>query len=234
MTTATTTKTTASRAPKAVRKETTKELTAAQQKSLKVLVDAAIAGINSSETKAREAKEHSVALVTAADASADYKVYAARSMARLSAHPAMVATRGKTAGEPALTKMATLIGRPAQSLETYWKAAKALIAKGWDKRTGAPKADERALVGIPFKDESARVSVSNGKAKAKSTGTKSGTKSTTVSVETIHGQLDAVLESVQKFAGSFGLTEEQAKDLFAKLDTITDVIETATAKSATK
>lgn len=217
--------TTATKAPKSARVETTKALTKAQETALANLVKAA----NDSITGAVSAESELAGVVTKL---ADFKVYAARSLARMSAHPAMVATRGTKAGEPALTKMAGYLGRPATSLETYWKSAQALIKAGWDKRTSAPNQAERDLVMASFKSESARVAgYSPKKAGTKRTAPKGGKtpKGTTVTVETINGQLAALLESVTKFTGSMGFTKDQADALIAQLDAVHDVIETGTA-----
>lgn len=216
---------TATRAPKAVRQETAKALTKAQETALANLVKAANDSING----AAQAESELAGIVTTL---ADFKVFAARSLARMSAHPAMVATRGTKAGEPALTKMAGYLGRPASSLETYWKSAQALIKAGWDKRTSAPNQAERDLVMASFKSESARVAGYSPKAKTtKRTAPKGGktAKSTSVTVETINGQAAALLESVTKFTGSMGFTKDQADALISALDAIHDAIETGTA-----
>jgi hypothetical protein len=163
---------------------------------------------------------------------ADFKVYAARSLARLSVHPAVKATRGTKAGQAAVTKMATVIGRPANTVATYWKGAEALISKGWDKRTAAPTQQERDLVMAGFKSESARVA-SYSKPKAPKGGNKpgtKGTKGTSVTADSITGQLVALLESVTKFTKDNGFTKEQADALISQLDAVHDVIETSTAK----
>lgn len=218
--------TTATKATKAVRVETAKALTKAQETALATLVKAANESITGAINSERE-------LANVVTALADYKVYAARSMARLSTHPAVVATRGTQAGQPALTKMATLIGRPATTLETYWKGAKALIGAKMQNRTAAPTQAERDLVMAGFKSESARVSSYSAKGKG---GTKTGTKGkpatkgTSVTVDSISGQLDAALESVAKFTKDNGLTKDQMDALVAKLDAIHDALETAVAK----
>ncbi len=216
---------TATRAPKAAQQETAQKLTAAQQKSLDTLAQAARESMAGAESATEELGD----IVTKL---ADFKVYAARSLARLSVHPAVKATRGTKAGQAAVTKMALVIGRPANTVATYWKGAEALISKGWDKRTTAPSQAERDLVMAGFKSESARVasySKPATKTGTKGKGGKPGTKSTSVSVETINGQLAALLESVTKFTGSMGFTKEQADALITQLDAVHDVIETGTA-----
>lgn len=207
---------------KTARQETTKELTAAQTKALTALVTAAKDSISGAETKTKELDAVMAGI-------ADYKVFAARALYRLSLHPAVVATGGPTKGQPALTKMAQLIGRPATSLEVYYKGTKALVSAKLATKTGQPTARERDLVMAGFKSESARVTASQAKGKG-TAGKGKGTPSTTVSVATISGQLDAVVASLTKYVASMGMTEAQAKDLFAKLDTATDLIESAVAK----
>lgn len=216
--------TTATKAPKAVRQETAKALTKAQQTALDTLVKAANESITGAINSERE-------LANVVTALADFKVYAARSMARLSTHPAVIASRGTQAGQPALTKMATLIGRPASTLETYWKGAKALIGAKMQNRTAAPTQAERDLVMAGFKSESARVSsysAKTGKGGNKP-GNKPVVKGTSVTVDSIGGQLTAVLESVTKFTKDNGLTKDQADALIAQLDSIHDALESATA-----
>ncbi len=211
-------------ATKAQKMETAKALTAAQQKSLDTLAQAARESMAGAESATQELGDVVTRL-------ADFKVYAARSLARLSVHPAVKATRGTKAGEAAVTKMATVIGRPANTVATYWKGAQALMAKGWDKRTAAPSQQERDLVMAGFKSESARVA-SYSKPAAKG-GNKPGTKSTkgtSVTADSITGQLVALLESVTKFTKDNGFTKEQADALISQLDSVHDVIETSTAK----
>lgn len=216
--------TTATKAPKAVRVETAKALTKAQQTALDTLVKAANESITGAINSERE-------LANVVTQLADFKVYAARSMARLSTHPAVIASRGTQAGQPALTKMATLIGRPATTLETYWKSAKALIGAKMDKRTGAPTQAERDLVMASFKSESARVaSYSKPKGKGGKPASKPATKGTKVTVDSLTGQLTAALESAQSFTKDNGFTKDQADALIAQLDAIHDVIENGTAK----
>lgn len=212
------------KATKSERVETAKALTATQQKQLDALVSAAKAGISQAESG-----EQSLAGIM--QGIADGKVFAARALARLSAHPAVVATGGPTKGQPALTKMAALIGRSDTSLTVYWKGAKALIGAKMANRTGTPTQAERDLVMAGFKSESARVSSYSAKGKGKGKGGKpTGTKGTTVTVNTIDGQLDAVLESVQRFTADNGFSAEELETLTAKLDAIHDALETASAK----
>lgn len=208
---------------KVARAETTKELTAAQTKALTALVTAAKDSISGAESKTKE-------LDAIMSGIGDYKVFAARALYRLSLHPAVVATGGPTKGQPALTKMAQLIGRPATSLEVYYKGTKALVSAKLATKTGAPTAKERDLVMAGFKSESARVTASQAKGKGGKGNGGKGNGSTTVSVATISGQLDAVVASLTKYVASMGMTEAQAKELFAKLDTATDLIESAVAK----
>lgn len=215
--------TTATKAPKAVQQETTKALTKAQETALAKLVESANASITGAITAEKTLADVVVQL-------ADFKVYAARSLARLSAHPAVVATRGTKAGQPALTKMATLVGRPATTLETYWKSAQALIGKGWQNRTGAPNDAERALVMASFKSESARVASYSPKAAPKGKGGKPAAKGTSVTVESLNGMAAGLLESVDKFTKDNGFTVEQADALISALDAIHDAIESATTK----
>jgi hypothetical protein len=216
--------TTATKAPKAVRVETAKALTKAQQTALETLVKAANESITGAINSERE-------LANVVTQLADFKVYAARSMARLSTHPAVIASRGTQAGQPALTKMATLIGRPATTLETYWKSAKALIGAKMQNRTAAPTQAERDLVMASFKSESARVaSYSKPGAKGRKPAGKPATKGTSVTVETLNGQAAALLQSVDKFTKDNGFTKDQADALIMALDAIHDAIETASAK----
>ena len=215
------------RAPKAVQQETAKALTKAQETALAKLVESANASITGAISAERE-------LANVVTQLADFKVFAARSLARLSAHPAVVATRGTKAGQPALTKMATLVGRPATTLETYWKSAQALIGKGWQNRTGAPNDAERALVMASFKSESARVASyapkTAGKPGAKGKGGKPVVKSTAATFDSIGGQLDGALETVTKYVATMGFTKDEANELASKLDAILDAIESAVTK----
>lgn len=211
---------------KAQQAETAKALTSAQQKSLDTLAQAAQQAMAGAEAATQELGDVVTKL-------ADFKVYAARSLARLSVHPAVKATRGTKAGQAAVTKMATVIGRPANTVATYWKGAEALISKGWDKRTAAPTQQERDLVMAGFKSESARVASYSAKAGTKGKGGKpgtKGTKGTSVTVDSLGGMLDGALESVTKFGADNGFTKDQANQLAAKLDAILDAIEAATAK----
>lgn len=204
---------------KTARQETTKELTAAQTKALTALVTAAKDSITGAETKTKE-------LDSIMGSIADYKVFAARALYRLSLHPAVVATGGPTKGQPALTKMAQLIGRPATSLEVYYKGTKALVSAKLATKTGQPTAKERDLVMAGFKSESARVSAAQAKGKnVTKGGNKPDTTSRTVSFSGIEGQLDAVLKSVQTLLAATKLTADQERVLFAKLDEVTDAIE---------
>jgi hypothetical protein len=82
-----------------------------------------------------------------------------------------------------------------------------------------------------FKSESARVaSYSKPKAPKAKGGSKPGTKGTSVTADSITGQLTALLESVTKFTKDNGFTKEQADALISQLDAVHDVIETSTAK----
>ena len=210
---------------KTARQETTKALTKAEQTKLDTLVTAAKSSITGAETAERGIADLMGSLT-------DYKVNASRALALLSAHPAVVATGGPTVGQPALTKMAALLGKSDQSLTIYWKGSRALLAA---KRPLVGKITEadRALVMAGFKSESARVASYSPKAKAsKAKGGKVATtaKGTSVTFDSLSGQLDALLESLSKFGKDNGLTEEQSSELFTKLDGATDMIEQITAK----
>jgi hypothetical protein len=212
------------RPTKAQQEETAKALTAAQQKSLDLLAESARQAMAGAESKVE-------ALADVVTALADFKVHAARALARLSVHPAVKATRGTKAGEAAVTKMATVIGRPANTVATYWKGAQALMSKGWDKRTAAPTQAERDLVMAGFKSESARVSAYSKPATKKATkpGNKPATKGTKVTFDSLVGQLAALNESLAKYTADNGFTAEQATALVEALDSAHDSIESATA-----
>lgn len=209
------------------KQETTKALTASQESALRKLVDATREAITQSESNGRKAAELATELTATVDLTNDFKVYAARALVRLSGHPAVVATGGPTKGTPALTKMATLIGRPSQSLETYWKAAKALQAAKMAGRTGAPKPDERAIVAAPFKAESDRVMVSQAKGKAKVKAPRS-TAAKTVSFATIEGQVDGLIKTIGELTAKVNLTPAQAKVLSAKLGEVSALVAAGT------
>lgn len=204
---------------KTAKQETTKELTAVQTKALTALVTSAKESISGAETKTKE-------LDSIMGSIADYKVFAARALYRLSLHPAVVATGGPTKGQPALTKMAQLIGRPATSLEVYYKGTKALVSAKLATKTGQPTPRERDLVMAGFKSESARVSAVQAKGKDSTKGgNKPDTTSRAVSFASVESQLDALLKSVQTLVAATTLTDAQSKVLFAKLDEVTDAIE---------
>lgn len=226
-TTTTTTRKGATAPSKAQVAETTKALTASQTKSLETLALAA----RESMAGAERAESALGDIVTQL---ADFKVYAARSLAKLSVHPAVKATRGTKAGQAAVTKMATVIGRPANTVATYWKGAEALITKGWQNRTAAPTQAERDLVMAGFKSEAARVSAYKAPAKdggkGKGKGGKPVVKSSTVTVDSIGGMLDGALEAVTGYTGTMGFTKDQANELATKLDAILDAIEAGVAK----
>lgn len=214
-------------ATKTERKETAQAMSDADRTALDLLVKAARESINKSESQGRVAKGHAEKLVIALDSAADYKVYAARTLALLAKHPATLAKGGATKGQPALTTIAKLLGRPATTLETYWKAAKALTAKGWESRVDQPTKAERELVGKPFKDESDRVTVAT---KARNAGTGeggNGGNAGAVSVDSLGKRLDAILASVTKFAKDNALTDAERDSLAGKLDAIHDALESA-------
>ena len=224
-TTTSTTKATGKAPTKAQQTETAVKLTKAQQARLDTLVKAAKDGI----TKYQESDRLADDLRVQADT---VKVLTARALALLAEHPAMIATRGPKAGTPALTKVATLVGYPSQTLESVWKAAMELTKRGWHKRTTAPNDAERAIVrGFinsenDRKYESARKSAA-GKGKGKGTGGSGvGTK---VTFSTLQGQIKALREATARFTKDNGFTVAQADELQSALDEIHDAIEQSTA-----
>lgn len=227
----TTTTTATRKATKGERKATTKELTTAQQASLAKLVEATKQALNNESGHAVRASALAVELVGAVDARNDQKVFVARALLKLSAHPAVIATGGPTKGQPALTKMAALIGLADTSLTKYWAGARKLQSKGWGNRTGAPKAEERDVMAEPFKAESERVTVAQQKARTAKKGTAPRSpRTTTVSFESMSKALDQLVTDSAKYAETMGLTEGQLSELVAKLDAIHDSLEGALAK----
>jgi hypothetical protein len=218
---------TAVKAPAKVQAETSAAITKAQAKSLDLLVSAVKAGVTSFQNEDRAADQ----LRVSADTS---KVLVARAIGKLADHPATKATRGTKAGEPALTKIATLTGFAPSTLEPLFKAAMAIRTKGWHKRTTAPNDAERALVrGHVQSENDARYARETTKGKTTKPGTK-GTKATKpgtkATFETIKGQITGLTDTLTKYTADQGFSNAQADELATALDALHDLIEKATTK----
>lgn len=224
-TTTSSTKTTGRAPTKAEQTETAVKLTKAQQASWDSLIKATKDGI---AAYLEVDKKRDELLLQGAD----IKVASVRAVIKLMSHPSMVATRGPKAGTPALTKVATATGYAPSTLEPIFKAATEFIKRGWNKRTGAPKDDERGVVSGIIKSENerkyAQAGNGGGKGKGKGAGRSSGV-GTKVTFSTLQGQIKALREATARFTKDNGFTVAQADELQSALDEIHDAIEQSTA-----
>lgn len=229
---------TATRKPSAKEQaETTKALTKAQEAALSTLVKAVSDGF----VEYNKLDDDAEALTNAAYL---IKVNVARAVGKLMDHPAVTATRGPSAGQPARDKVSALTGIPRTTLIPVFQAATELrkhTTKGvaWHKRTGKPGAEELAIITKYMSRASARRAELRAEAKGKGTapavkgkGTavKGKGTATKVNYDSVKGALSAALELLGKFTADAGFTTEQADELGGMLDQLHDGIESATAK----
>lgn len=227
--------TSASTATPALKKSATK----ADQARLTELVQAVKAGIASINTTDSKVTELTSIMEAALITQGNGRVATARALAQLAKHPETFAKSGPTKGQPALNTIATLVGAPRTTLMPLWKGAQALTEKKWAGRTTAVTQAERDLVAGFFSTLSTtRVAQNQANAEKPAKDSKGkATKALTVKANTLEDVV-AIFDTAHKVAEMFtknhGLTESQLKGLAAKLDLIHDVLETATADSATK
>lgn len=219
-------------------KDLRKVATKGEQARLTELVQAVKVGIQSLNTTDKDVDSKLSLLEQAALTQGNARVATSRALAALAKHPETFAKSGPTKGQPALNTIATLVGSPRTTLMPLWKGAQALTEKKWERRTVAPTAGERELVGSFFKELSTtRVSQNQAKGDkpAKGKGSKPGTKALTLKANTLEdvvAAFDMAHKVAEMFAKNHGLTESQLAGLATKLDLIHDVLETATATKA--
>ena len=211
---------------KAQQAATTKALTTAQNKSLDLLVSAVKASVAAYTEADNLADQHRLTALT-------QKVMTVRAIGKLNEHPAIKATRGTKAGEPALTKVAALTGFKPATLEPLFKAAEYFRKQGWHKRTTAVTDAERDAVAGYVKSEAERAAASRAE-KSRKSGTKgpkapkASTTNTKLSFDSIKGQITALTESMEKFTKDAGFSNAEADELATALDALHDMIERAT------
>lgn len=212
-----------------------KSATIAEEARLTELVNAVKAGMSQAETADTKHNEALSVAQQAALTLGNSRVATARAIAALMGHPAVIAKRGQTKGQPSLTVVAQLTGYPRNTLRPLWDGALALIAKKWGARTTPITDQERALVNDFFKAASTAKTESNRRnsdSKAtKATTTKAAKGTAAPTLESIVGGLSGILDMVTTFTKDHGLTESQFEGLGKQLDLIHDALETAVANT---
>lgn len=211
---------------------------AKEQARLDGLVSAVKTGfatISGQQSKVVEAVSIAIQLAEVRD---NARVATARALAELAKHPATFA-QGKQVG--ALSKIATLVGMPRNTLRPLFDGAMALTEKKWERRTSVPTAAERALVASFYGDEVLRKQEAAEESKSADGDSKGKKSPNTKEVKKIQATLEGVVsaadvldQTVAAFLKGNGLTKPQFEALQTKIGNILVALEKSVPEASTK